>query len=320
MADLHRLREPAAIALVGNAAEVLPRLVRDGVDRRRHRPDARPRHRGGLRPDRLRIDRGGASAEYRAAVERSLRAHGDALVALRDRGTIVFEYGNSLRSRAVGPGSARAAELPGFVAEYVRPILARGVGPYRWVCLSGDPADLRRSEDAVLEAVGTPGLEHWFELARARVTPQGLPARICWLGLGQRDAVGLRLNELVRRGEIGPLALGRDHMDPASVASPSRETEAMRDGSDAIADWPILGALLNAAQGHLGLGGQRRRRGRRAQHPQPAHRRRRRDRPGRAQDPARLLDGPGARGRALRRRGLSRGAGPGRRVRARHAR
>jgi urocanate hydratase len=170
-------------------------------------------------------------------------------VALHDRGTIVFEYGNSLRSRAADAGSAGAAELPGFVAEYVRPIFARGVGPYRWVCLSGDPADLRRSEEAVLEIVGTPSLARWFELARARVTPQGLPARICWLGLGQRDAVGVRLNELVRRGEIGPLALGRDHMDPASVASPSRETEDMRDGSDAIADWPILGALLNAAQG-----------------------------------------------------------------------
>jgi urocanate hydratase len=161
----------------------------------------------------------------------------------------VFEYGNSLRARAADAGAARAAQLPGFVAEYARPILARGVGPYRWVCLSGDPADLRRSEDAIAEVVGSPSLARWFALARDRVAPQGLPARICWLGLGQRDAVGLRLNELVRRGEIGPLALGRDHMDPASVASPSRETEAMRDGSDAIADWPILGALLNAAQG-----------------------------------------------------------------------
>jgi urocanate hydratase len=250
VADLTGSGEPAAIGLVGNAAEVLPRLVRDGVEID-VATDQTPAHdiEAGYVPVGYATTAEAASAAYRAAVRSSLREHGDALVALRDRGTIVFEYGNSLRSRAAEAGCARAAELPGFVAEYVRPILARGVGPYRWVCLSGDPADLRRSEDAVLEVIGTPSLERWFELARARVTPQGLPARICWLGLGQRDAVGLRLNELVRRGEIGPLALGRDHMDPASVASPSRETEAMRDGSDAIADWPILGALLNAAQG-----------------------------------------------------------------------
>jgi urocanate hydratase len=248
--DLTGSGEPAAIALVGNAAEVLPRLVRDGV------PidvatDQTPAHdiAAGYVPIGHTSTTEASSPQYRDAVRRSLRAHGDALVALRERGAIVFEYGNRLRARAAAAGSAGAAELPGFVAEYVRPILARGVGPYRWVCLSGDPTDLRRSEDAVLEVVRTPGLKRWFDLARRRVAPQGLPARICWLGLGQRDAVGLRLNELVRRGEIGPLALGRDHMDPASVASPSRETEAMRDGSDAIADWPILGALLNAAQG-----------------------------------------------------------------------
>jgi urocanate hydratase len=250
VADLTGSAEPAAIALVGNAAEVLPRLVRDGI------PidvatDQTPAHdiEAGYVPVGYGSTQEAGSPAYRAAVQSSLRDHGDALVALRERGTVVFEYGNGLRARAVDAGSADAAGLPGFVAEYVRPILARGVGPYRWVCLSGDPADLRRSEDAVLEVVGTDSLARWFELARARVAPQGLPARICWLGLGQRDAVGLRLNELVRRGEIGPLALGRDHMDPASVASPSRETEAMRDGSDAIADWPVLGALLNAAQG-----------------------------------------------------------------------
>jgi urocanate hydratase len=249
VADLTGSEEPAAIALVGNAAEVLPRLVADGVPVDAA-TDQTPAHDidGGYVP--IGYARAGEdSPEYREAVARSLRAHGDALADLRERGAVVFEYGNSLRARAAEAGSARAAELPGFVAEYVRPILARGVGPYRWVCLSGDPADLRRCEDAIAEVVGSPSLERWFELARTRVTPQGLPARICWLGLGQRDAVGLRLNELVRRGEIGPLALGRDHMDPASVASPSRETEAMRDGSDAIADWPILGALLNAAQG-----------------------------------------------------------------------
>jgi urocanate hydratase len=161
----------------------------------------------------------------------------------------VFEYGNGLRAQAQLAGVDRAGEIPGFVAEYVRPILARGVGAYRWICLSGDPGDLRRTEDAVLDVIGTTSLARWFELARARVPDQGLPARVCWLGLGEREAVSARLNELVASGAVGPLALGRDHMDPHSVASPSRETEGMRDGSDAIADWPVLSALLNAAQG-----------------------------------------------------------------------
>jgi urocanate hydratase len=142
-----------------------------------------------------------------------------------------------------------ALRIPGFVEAYVRPILSRGIGPFRWVALTGDREDLRKSEDAVMEVVGTDSLRAWIELARARVPLQGLPARICWLGLGERDAVALRLNELVRSGDVGPLALGRDHMDPASVASPTRETEGMRDGSDAIADWPILSALLSAVQG-----------------------------------------------------------------------
>ncbi|WP_030604413.1 urocanate hydratase [Streptomyces fulvoviolaceus] len=251
VADLTASAAPAAIALVGNIAEILPRLVADrvAVDIATDQTAAHDLDHGyvpiGYKPDQSRTP----DPAYRAAVEASLRAHAEALLALRERGSVVFEYGNSLRAQAVAAGAARAAELPGFVAEYVRPIFARGVGPYRWVCLSGDPEDLRRSEDAVLEVVQSPSLERWFKLARARVAPQGLPARICWLGLGERHEVGLRLNDLVRRGEIGPLALGRDHMDPAAVASPSRETEGMLDGSDAIADWPVLAALLNAAQG-----------------------------------------------------------------------
>ncbi|MFC8429494.1 urocanate hydratase [Streptomyces sp. NPDC057253] len=251
VADLTGSTDPAAIALVGNIAEILPRLVADqvAVDIATDQTAAHDLDAGyvpiGYGPDPARVP----DLAYRDAVEASLRAHADALLALRDRASVVFEYGNNLRAQAVTAGASRAAELPGFVAEYVRPIFARGVGPYRWVCLSGDPEDLRRSEDAVLEVVQSPSLERWFTLARARVAPQGLPARICWLGLGERHEVGLRLNDLVRRGEIGPLALGRDHMDPAAVASPSRETEGMLDGSDAIADWPVLAALLNAAQG-----------------------------------------------------------------------
>jgi len=188
-------------------------------------------------------------APYLQAVRDSIARHVEGLLELRSRGAIAFEYGNNLRAQARDAGVAEAMSIPGFVSAYVRPLLAQGVGPYRWIALSGDPEDLRRSEDALMDVVDRPTLRSWIQLARSRLGHQGLPARICWLGLGQRDAVGLRLNELVRDGQIGPLALGRDHMDPAAVASPARETEGMQDGSDAIADWPILAALLNAAQG-----------------------------------------------------------------------
>jgi urocanate hydratase len=246
---------PGSIGLVGNIADVAPRLVRDGVpfDVATDQTAAHDLDTGyvpvGWSPADARAVTEHNSSRYAADVRRSISAHAEALLTFRDRGTVVFEYGNSLRSRAVEAGVGEASTIPGFVAEYVRPILARGVGPYRWIALTGDPADLSRSERAVLEVAGTPGLEAWFRLAHERVQLQGLPARICWLGLGERQAVGERLNELVASGRLGPLALGRDHMDPASVASPSRETEGMRDGSDAIADWPVLGAMLHAAEG-----------------------------------------------------------------------
>jgi urocanate hydratase len=251
---LDEARGPTSVGLIGNIAEVAPRLVADGVhfDVATDQTSAHDLLHGyvpiGYQPDET-VRATPADATYADAVRRSLAAHVTALVALRDRGTVVFEYGNNLRAQAYEAGVREAGELPGFVAAYVRPILARGVGPYRWICLSGDPADLRRTEEAVLEVAGTPGMTRWFERARADLPTQGLPARICWLGLGERDAVGLAINRLVRDGVIGPVALGRDHMDPASVASPSRETEGMLDGSDAIADWPVLSALLNAAQG-----------------------------------------------------------------------
>jgi urocanate hydratase len=245
---------PGSIGLLGNVAEVAPRLARDGV------PfdvvtDQTPAHdllHGyvpiGYGPE----DTAAASADdvaYREAARTSLARHVEALLTLRDRGAVIFEYGNNVRAQARDAGVEEAAEIPGFIAAYVRDLLSSGVGPYRWIALSGDPDDLARSEDALMEVIGTSSLRRWIALARDRIPQQGLPARICWLGLGERDAVSRRLNELVRDGDVGPLALGRDHMDPASVASPSRETEAMLDGSDAIADWPVLSAMLNAAQG-----------------------------------------------------------------------
>ncbi|HSC01829.1 MAG TPA: urocanate hydratase [Solirubrobacteraceae bacterium] len=254
LAALHDPAGPAAIGLVGNAADVVPRLVRDDIrfDVVTDQTAAHDLLHGYVPAGYTAQDAEQAEADdtsYLQAVRDSIARHVEGLLELRSRGAIAFEYGNNLRAQARDAGVAEAMSIPGFVSAYVRPLLAQGVGPYRWIALSGDPEDLRKSEDALMEVVDRPTLSSWIQLARSRLGHQGLPARICWLGLGQRDAVGLRLNELVRSGEIGPLALGRDHMDPAAVASPARETEGMQDGSDAIADWPILGALLNAAQG-----------------------------------------------------------------------
>jgi urocanate hydratase len=245
---------PGTVALVGNAADVVPRLLADAVEfdvvtdqTAAHDPLRGYVPRGFTAEEAARADPD--DPQMRNAVFDSLVAHVEAMLGYRERGAVVFEYGNGIRAQAAAHGVEDAETIPGFVAAYIRPILARGVGPFRWICLTGDPADLRRSEDAVMAVVSSDSLRDWITLARERVPLQGLPARICWLGLGERDRVALALNELVRSGECGPLALGRDHMDPASVASPSRETEGMLDGSDAIADWPVLSALLNAAQG-----------------------------------------------------------------------
>jgi urocanate hydratase len=245
---------PGSIGLVGNIAEVAPRLVRDGVhfDVVTDQTAAHDLLRGyvpiGHTPqDAERATAGNGS--YLRAVQESLARHMEAVLELRARGAVAFEYGNNIRAQAREAGVEAAMEIPGFVVEYVRDMLASGIGPYRWIALTGNPEDLRRSEDVLMDVIGTPTLRKWITLARERLPQQGLPARICWLGLGERDAVSQALNELVRSGDSGPLALGRDHMDGASVASPSRETEGMLDGSDAVADWPILSALLNATQG-----------------------------------------------------------------------
>jgi urocanate hydratase len=173
------------------------------------------------------------------------------MLTLQKRGSVVFDYGNNIRAQAQAGGVADAFDIPGFVPEYMRPLFCEGKGPFRWAVLSGDPEDLYRTDRAVLETFPEDrALDRWIRLARDRVAFQGLPARICWLGYGERAKMGLVFNDLVARGEVkAPIVIGRDHLDSGSVASPNRETEAMRDGSDAIADWPILNALLNAVAG-----------------------------------------------------------------------
>jgi urocanate hydratase len=181
----------------------------------------------------------------------AMATHVRAMRALQDRGAIVFDYGNNIRAQAEKAGVADAFRIPGFVPEYIRPLFCRGKGPFRWAALSGDPADIAATDRLALEMFeGDAALSRWIRLASERVAFQGLPARIFWLGYGDRARFGLALNDLVRRGAVSaPIVIGRDHLDTGSVASPNRETEGMRDGSDAIADWPILNALLNTASG-----------------------------------------------------------------------
>jgi len=198
--------------------------------------------------DRLRVD---DPAEYVKRSRAAIAAHCAAMVEFLDRGAEVFDYGNSLRAEARLGGFERAFDYPGFVPAYVRPLFCEGKGPFRWVALSGDPADIAATDAAVLdELAGDEALERWIRLAGERIAFQGLPARICWAGYGERHRLGLRFNEMVRSGELkGPIVIGRDHLDSGSVASPYRETEAMADGSDAIADWPLLNALVNTSCG-----------------------------------------------------------------------
>jgi len=246
-----------SIALLGNAADVIPELAKRGVvpDVLTDQTSAHDPLNGyvpnGLtleEAQRLRADRPG---EY---VERAVAAigrHVAAMLELQRRGSVTFDYGNNIRAQAVKAGVANAFDIPGFVPEYIRPLFCQGKGPFRWAALSGDPADIHATDRAALEMFrDNAALCRWIGLAGERVAFQGLPARIFWLGYGERARFGLRINEMVRTGEISaPIVIGRDHLDTGSVASPNRETEGMRDGSDAIADWPILNALLNAASG-----------------------------------------------------------------------
>jgi urocanate hydratase len=249
--------EPISVGLLGNCAAVLPELVARNVipDVVTDQTSAHDELNGYV-PVGLSL-RGAAELrkeDPRAYISRSIDAmgkHVEAMRAMQKAGAIAFDYGNNIRAQAVKAGVRDAFEIKGFIPEYIRPLFCEGQGPFRWAALSGDPADIATTDRAILELFPeNESLRRWIELARKHVKFQGLPCRICWLGYGERDRAGQRFNELVRDGRVGaPIVIGRDHLDCGSVASPNRETEGMRDGSDAIADWPILNALLNTAAG-----------------------------------------------------------------------
>jgi urocanate hydratase len=249
--------EPLSIGLIGNAAEIYPELVRrniipDMVTDQTSAHDALngyiPAH---LSPQEAADLRASDPQTYIKRSQDSMVAHVRAMLEMQKRGAVVFDYGNNLRGQALEAGETHALDFPGFVPAYIRPLFCRGKGPFRWVALSGDPEDIYRTDEAILELFPEDeALKRWITLARQKIHFQGLPARICWLGYGERERAGLAFNELVAKGIVkAPIVIGRDHLDSGSVASPYRETEAMKDGSDAIADWPLLNALLNTASG-----------------------------------------------------------------------
>jgi urocanate hydratase len=252
-----RQRTPLSVGLVGNTAEVLPALVRRGVtpDVVTDQTSAHDTLNGyvpaGLTLAAAAALRARDPKEYGARATASAAEHVRAMLAMQRAGAVTFDYGNNLRTVALDAGVADAFEIPGFVPEYIRPLFCQGKGPFRWVALSGDPRDIYRTDALALELFPEDAhLRRWLTLARERVHFQGLPARICWLGQGDRARFGVAMNDLVASGELSaPIVIGRDHLDTGSVASPFRETEGMRDGSDAIADWAILNALLNVASG-----------------------------------------------------------------------
>ncbi|MGE0723555.1 MAG: urocanate hydratase [Alphaproteobacteria bacterium] len=256
IAQACRARTPVSVGLLGNAADVFPALVRRGV-----RPDAVTDQTSAHDPINGYLPAGWTLAEWEdrrardpkgvetAAIE-SMAVQVRAMLDFHRMGVPTLDYGNNIRQMAKNVGVDDAFDFPGFVPAYIRPLFCRGVGPFRWAALSGDPEDIFRTDERVKALMPDDRhLHHWLDMARARIKFQGLPARICWVGLGDRHRLGLAFNEMVARGEIGPIVIGRDHLDSGSVASPNRETEAMRDGTDAVADWPLLNALLNCASG-----------------------------------------------------------------------
>ncbi len=248
---------PKSIALIGNAAEVLPRLLQDGLvpdvvtDQTAAHDVLYGYIPAGFTPEEANTLRAHDPERYTQLAMTSMARHVETLLAWQAKGSVVFDYGNNLRQRALDAGVRNAFDYPGFVPAYIRPLFCTGKGPFRWVALSGDAADIYATDRAIMELF--PDNEHlvrWIQMAGEKVAFQGLPARICWLGYGERLQAGLHFNDMVARGTVkAPIVIGRDHLDSGSVASPNRETEAMRDGSDAIADWPLLNALINAVGG-----------------------------------------------------------------------
>ncbi|MTJ03296.1 MAG: urocanate hydratase [Sediminimonas qiaohouensis] len=248
--------EARSVALIANAADVFPELVRRGV-----RPDIVTDQTSAHDPVHGYLPQGWSVAQWRDAQERdpkaveraarvSMRVHVQAMVEFWNAGVPTLDYGNNIRQVALEEGLEDAFAFPGFVPAYIRPLFCRGVGPFRWCALSGDPEDIYKTDAKVKQLIDDPHLHQWLDMARERISFQGLPARICWVGLGLRHKLGLAFNEMVRNGELSaPVVIGRDHLDSGSVASPNRETEAMKDGSDAVSDWPLLNALLNTASG-----------------------------------------------------------------------
>jgi urocanate hydratase len=257
MAEVTQSKKPVSVALLGNAAEVFPELVRRGV-----RPDIVTDQTSAHDPINGYLPRGWTLAKWEqerkddpkaveAASKASMVDHVQAMLDFHARGIPTLDYGNNIRQMAKDMGLTNAFDFPGFVPAYIRPLFCRGVGPFRWAALSGDPEDIFRTDAKVEELMPDDRhLHNWLDMAKSRIKFQGLPARICWVGLGDRHRLGLAFNEMVARGELkAPVVIGRDHLDSGSVASPNRETEAMRDGSDAVSDWPLLNALLNCASG-----------------------------------------------------------------------
>jgi urocanate hydratase len=253
----HRDGRPVSIGVLGNAAELLPEIFDRGI-----RPDALTDQTSAHDPVNGYLPAGWSLAEWEekrrtdpqavaVAAKQSMRIHVEAMLKFYQSGVPTLDYGNNIRQMAFDMGLKDAFAFPGFVPAYIRPLFCRGIGPFRWAALSGDPEDIYRTDQRVKELIpDDPHLRNWLDMARSRIRFQGLPARICWVGLGDRHRLGLAFNEMVRSGQLSaPIVIGRDHLDSGSVASPNRETEAMRDGSDAVSDWPFLNALLNTASG-----------------------------------------------------------------------
>src|SRR5512133_1320468 len=249
--------EPTSVGLLGNAAEIVPEMLARGI-----RPDALTDQTSAHDPANGYCPAGWSVAKWQDMRERdpaavaqaariSIARHVEAMLSFKDMGVPTFDYGNNIRQEAKDTGVVHAFDFPGFVPAYVRPLFCRGIGPFRWVALSGNPEDIAKTDAKVKELIpDDKHLHRWLDMAAERIAFQGLPARICWVGLGLRDKLGLAFNEMVRNGELkAPIVIGRDHLDSGSVASPNRETESMKDGSDAVSDWPLLNAMLNVAGG-----------------------------------------------------------------------